>query len=394
MKQPVTAKVKVTEISEALNETMERYREAVQFCIDRSWPKEKTSHNAIREQSYYEIRDKYDLQSQLAINATKHASEMVKSADSKPEVTNEAIRYNFPRSASVSGDWDELSLATIDGRKKFSITIPECYQQYLDAEVCESTLIKQDGAFYFCFVFAIEVDIDAGSRCDGLGNVVGVDLGVNKLAVTSDASFYGTDVKVKRRQRDEFVADVQSKGTHDAHQRLKEYGGRWKRFMDWKNHVITRRIVNQLEPGDTIAMEELTRIRESNGSCTDWVHKWAFRDLQDKIEYKAHLKGVKVVYVDPKDTSKRCSECGHVSDDNRNGGWFECVECGFTLDADLNAARNIRDVAHSHAETIGQAGSPVNLPTESGNDDSERTPASSEEENTRKPLPHEAKAPA
>jgi len=379
MEQVVTAKVKVTPDSTALERTMDKYKEAVQYSVDNAWENGLKSHNSIREECYYDIREEYDLQAQLAINATKHASEMVKETDSKPEVKREAIRYNFPRSASVSGDWDELSLATIEGRKKFDINIPECYEQYLDWDVCESTLIKKRGEYYFCFVFAKEVNIDL-SCCDNL-KVLGVDLGVNKVAVTSDGNFYGTEVKRKRKERDDFVAELQSKGTHEAHHRLEEYGSRWKRFMDWKNHNISREIVDNLSEGDVIVMEDLEYIRK-NAKYNEWVHKWGFRDLREKIEYKATLEGIRVVYIDPKNTSKTCSKC-NSTDTYRSGGWFECKNCGCTLDADLNASRNI---AQRYMRNMGLRVA-CNPAHDSRDDETDYPDNGSEVENTRKPLP-------
>ncbi|KXA90694.1 hypothetical protein AKJ61_00195 [candidate division MSBL1 archaeon SCGC-AAA259B11] len=77
---------------------------------------------------------------------------------------------------------------------------------------------------------------------------------------------------------------------------------------------------------------------------------WAFRQLQKFIEYKAVEKGIRVEYVDPENTSKTCSRCGHISRNNREGLDFVCEECGYELHADLNGARNIehkvRDFRH------------------------------------------------
>jgi len=51
----------------------------------------------------------------------------------------------------------------------------------------------------------------------------------------------------------------------------------------------------------------------------------------------------------PAFTSQRCSACGHVAAESRKSqALFTCVACGFTLNADVNAARNI---AAGHAVT-------------------------------------------
>lgn len=356
MEQAVTAKVKLP-YREELQDTVETYSEALQFCIDTAWEQDITVRSDLHDECYYEVRERFDVPAQLTCNILQHAIEAVKESDSKPEIKQEYTpRYNFPRSASVNSEWTELSLLTTEGRIKLDIQVPECYKKYLDCEVKESTLLKKNSEFYFCFVLAKEVNIPSSCRDS---QVLGVDLGVNKLAVTSDNQFYGTEIKKKRQKRDSTVAEIQSKGTHEAHNRIKEMGSRWKRLQDWRNHNISRKIVDSVEKRDVIVLENLKHIRESDSSDTEWVHKWSFRDLQDKIEYKARLKGVKVEYIDPQNTSKECSECGNISEDNRHGGFFECGECGFSLDADLNASRNI---AQRYIRNNGQAGSSVNLP--------------------------------
>src|SRR5689334_5614915 len=46
--------------------------------------------------------------------------------------------------------------------------------------------------------------------------------------------------------------------------------------------------------------------------------------------------------VSPAFTSQRCSACGHVAAESRkNQALFACVACGFVVNADVNAAKNI-----------------------------------------------------
>ena len=56
--------------------------------------------------------------------------------------------------------------------------------------------------------------------------------------------------------------------------------------------------------------------------------------------------------VDPRNTSKTCSVCGHCEKANRKSqAEFLCQHCGFSANADWNAARNIRALAASKAAT-------------------------------------------
>ena len=63
--------------------------------------------------------------------------------------------------------------------------------------------------------------------------------------------------------------------------------------------------------------------------------------LQDMLIYKAESAGTDVVLVNPRNTSRTCHACGHVSADNRHGEVFLCQRCGHSAHADTNAARNI-----------------------------------------------------
>ena len=61
------------------------------------------------------------------------------------------------------------------------------------------------------------------------------------------------------------------------------------------------------------------------------------------VEYKAEWHGKTFDTVYPKDTSRKCSRCGYIHKDNRNGKTFHCLKCSLVMDADLNAAINIRE---------------------------------------------------
>jgi putative transposase len=338
MKVVATAKVKLAEVSPVLDDTMRVYAQAVQFCIDIAWRQKIKAKAQLQRRCYYEVKERFGLQAQLVINAITQAIEMVKQAHSKPEVSEQlSIRYNFPRCASITNDWTVLSLSTLEGRMKFSIIIPQVFEHYLDWKLGESTLIKDyKGQFFFCFTFSNEIAIQPRNSNDC--NILGVDLGVNSLAVTSDGEFFGS-IKQQQVRWECLVAEPQSKGTRAAKRKLQKASGAWKRFMTWVNHNVSKQIVEKLSEGDVLVMEDLTYIRQT-AKYNRWVHKWAFRELQMFLKYKAILKGVRVVYVRPHYTSKECNRC-HSRNTSRHRGFFECHTCGHTLNSDLNGARNI-----------------------------------------------------
>jgi putative transposase len=96
-----------------------------------------------------------------------------------------------------------------------------------------------------------------------------------------------------------------------------------------------------------IVMEKLTGIRKlyrkGNGQGRGYrgmMNSWSYCELQQQIEYKAKWEGIPVIYVNPNGTSVKCSICGSrmKPEENRK---LKCASCGFTVDRDVNAARNI-----------------------------------------------------
>lgn len=87
-----------------------------------------------------------------------------------------------------------------------------------------------------------------------------------------------------------------------------------------------------------IQMEKLEGINENN----TYLKNWSYYDLQQKIEYKAKEHGIVVRYISPDYTSQRCSNCGFIDKENRETqSIFKCKKCGFEINADYNAAKNI-----------------------------------------------------
>jgi putative transposase len=98
-----------------------------------------------------------------------------------------------------------------------------------------------------------------------------------------------------------------------------------------------------------IVMERLTGIRKlyrrGNWQGRDYrgmMNGWSYYELQRQIEYKAQWEGIPVIYVNPYGTSVKCSICGsrmaRKPEENRQ---LKCQSCGFAVDRDVNAARNI-----------------------------------------------------
>lgn len=344
---------------ESLMKTMRDYTIAFNTCS--TWGFESRSYSKINchNATYYNIRrDVPNLPSSLLQGARDCACEDLKSVKlhSKP-VRKEysAMRYNS-RVIRIYLESKYATLATSDGRIKVTFGIPDYYNQYLTWKVKSSTLSirKNDNTFYLhCMVETDTPDIIQEQK------VLGIDRGVVNIAVCSDNTFFNSSaMKNTRAQYAYLRAELQSKGTRSATRKLKKLSGRERRFVTDSNHCVSKQIV-QL-PYTVFALENLKKIRvqkRRGKKLNQKLNTWAFYELEQFIRYKAEKLGKRVINVDARFTSQKCSACGHVYKGNRNGSQYLCRNCGFELHADLNASRNI---AHDGISVLGRL--PVNQP--------------------------------
>jgi IS605 OrfB family transposase len=223
----------------------------------------------------------------------------------------------------------------------------------------ESDLVysKSKDAFYLLAVCDIpdpsEQETDAA---------LGVDLGRSNIAVDSDGEMFSSlGIEVNRHKHAQLRRRLQKRGSKSAKRHLKQLSGKQRRFQHDVNHCISKRLVQKAErTGRSIRLEDLTginrRTRVKGKEARARQHNWAFHQLRMFISYKARLHGVKVEYVDPRYTSQRCFECGHIAKENRRSqSEFLCAACGHAAHADVNAALNISCWASVNAPIVSDA---------------------------------------
>lgn len=65
-------------------------------------------------------------------------------------------------------------------------------------------------------------------------------------------------------------------------------------------------------------------------------------EFRRQLDYKTQWQGGFLVAVPPQNTSRTCPCCGHIAKENRQTqANFECVECGYTENADVVGALNV-----------------------------------------------------
>lgn len=221
-----------------------------------------------------------------------------------------------------------------------------------EAKFCDSSIQRKGKKLFLLMVVSFESD---SSVCLDKDKVCGVDLGIAIPAVCAtnfdEAREYIGDLNIiKRRyafkkQRQQLQrALIDSKGGHGRKRKLQALDRLCKaesNFVKTLFHNYSKRIVNFALKNDcgVIKMEDLSGIGDNVKVLSQ---NWGYFQLQSMIEYKAKQFNIQVVYVDPRNTSRTCSCCGHLDKDNRKTqSSFKCLECGAEMNADYNAAINI-----------------------------------------------------
>jgi IS605 OrfB family transposase len=338
----------------ALRAVMTRFNEACNWLAERAFAQQCTNKLTLQRLYYHELRTLFDLPSQMVVRClARVAGTYRRDKTICPTFRPEAAMPYDQRIRRFDG-LDHVSLTTLQGRALVAFLIGPYHRQRFDAyepRQCH-LVVREDGQWFLLVV----VQVPDGTPIPPT-DFLGVDLGVVNLAATSDgATHSGEAIEAcraryltyrRRLQRAATVAQMDGKRPKNIRRALKRTAKREAGFRRDTNHCISKTLVAAATGnGHGIALENLTYIRTRTRFRKPQratMSGWAFAQLRCFVEYKAALAGVPVVLVDPRNTSRECSACGHIATANRQTqARFSCTQCGYTTNADLNAALNIR----------------------------------------------------
>ena len=337
-----TVKVKLP-FENSLLQTAAVFNKACQIVLDYGSTHKTYNKDKLNKATYRQVRAAIpNLPSALVQTARDEASEMLLRTDFAKTVKKRLpVRYDN-RCFKFYQQSNYVSLTTVHGRLNF----PFKHYKYLDIWKGEYTnaqlIVRKNKAFLNVQVKLPDVPLKV------TGKVLGVDRGVLNIAVCSDNTFFDSKHlrAVKGRYR-YLRRRLQHVGTRSAHRKLQRLSGRERRFVLNSNHCISKAVVSK--PFDVFALEklEIARKKKNGKRFNRLLGSWSPNELERFVVYKAEAKGKVAVEVNPRHTSQRCSRCGFVHRWNRHGLRFRCGNCGFELNADLNASRNIEVLGKS-----------------------------------------------
>ncbi len=358
-----------------LAETARTFNAACTWLAQEGFASKIYHKHALQRLAYKSLRERFSLSSQQAVRACARVAACFERDKTVCPVFKEtagvpydARLLSFKR--DDSGVPVSVSLLAVSGRQTLPLVMGSRQRDDFAraSKTGESILVRRkNGTWFLQVVVEIPETLPAPAE-----TFLGIDLGIVNLASDSDGERHsGSEVDACRERNAALRTSLQRKKAEQLQQgkrpknvcrKLKKHSGKEARFRNNENHRISKELVRKAQgTGRGIALEDLSGIRDRAGKRFGKAQRarfgsWSFRQLRSFIVYKAIMAGVEVRVVDPRNTSRECSECHHVAKTNRKTqARFVCGNCEHEENADTNASKNIASRAPVNAPIVSRS---------------------------------------
>jgi putative transposase len=281
--------------------------------------------------------------------AYKNFFRRVKSGETPgfPRFKRELKSVCFPQCDLIKGGVKRLQNNKI---KVFGIDTPIRIKWHREIKGrVKQVFIKKSADKYYLIVCCDEVPTEPHIST---GKITAIDLGINTFITTDDGSkFHHPKAYKTAKEKLAYLNRKLALKQKNSNNRKRAKLAIQRAYEKVSNiradfqHKLSKQIVSE---NDTVIVEKLNisnmletkgfEVNKQNITDASWGNFVAL------LKYKAASAGVKIIEVDPKNTSKMCSCCGNIKHKlPLSVRLYECESCGFKLDRDINAAINIKN---------------------------------------------------
>ncbi len=225
------------------------------------------------------------------------------------------------------------------------------------------TVSLSGGKWFVSIQTEREVDIPVHQ-----GGDIGIDMGIARFATLSDGRFYAPLNSFKQHE-------TALRKAQQAMSRKVKFSRNWKKarakvqrihtrigharrdFLHQTSHVISKnhamivvedlQVKNMSKSAAGTVEQPGKQVRAKSG-LNKAILDQGWGEFRRQLDYKSAWRGGHLVAVNPRNTSRTCPSCDHISLDNRKTqAEFACVVCGFEENADVVGAINILRAGHA-----------------------------------------------
>jgi putative transposase len=270
----------------------------------------------------------------------------------KNKYNRQTYRTNCIRSSYKNNNYSNISLDL----KNKKIKLPKLglidirgYRnlEVINGRIINVTVVKETtGKYYVNVVVDIIEDIKEKVIPN---NIVGIDLGIKDLIITSYGEKYSNkkillqyEKRIKRLQRQ---LSRKIKGSNNYNKTKIRLARLHEKVKNTRKHYIND-ITNKIVKENDIIVSEKLKVKEmtKNHNLAKNIINSSFNKICEIIKWKTKKEGKYYYQIDTYyPSSKTCSVCGEKTEktkDLRVREW-KCINCGSSHDRDINASINI-----------------------------------------------------
>ena len=211
----------------------------------------------------------------------------------------------------------------------------------MEGNIKQITIKKSIDKWYVTIITDAVIKTKCGDK------EIGIDLGINNYLVDSENNIvenpkilnhYKKELRIKQKD-----LTRKKKGSNNRKKARKSVAKLYEKITNIRRdflHKLTTKLVKEnkfivMEKLDIQQMSQQKFFNARNMLDCSWG------EFGSLLNYKAENAGCLVVKVNPKNTSKMCSQCGNLQDMPLWNREYKCENCGMVLDRDQNSAKNI-----------------------------------------------------
>lgn len=220
----------------------------------------------------------------------------------------------------------------------------------------KSITILQDGDKWYCSVLCEYTIPDKAKECD---NVVGCDVGLKEFATLSDGTIISNPKHTKKYEnklaKEQRKLSKKQKGSKNRFKQRLKVRKTQNKIRDARKDFLHKTSNSIAKNYDGIFVEDLNIKGMMKNHClAKSIGDVSWSEFNRQLEYKCKWSFkyyIKIGRFEP--TSKTCSKCGCIQEMPLSKRVFDCPDCGISIDRDLNASLNIRNIG---INTLGHSG--------------------------------------
>ena len=270
----------------------------------------------------------------------------------KNKFCKQSYRTNCIRSIYKGTNYSNIAIFKKDNQiklPKLGLVSIKGYRnlESINGRIINATIERECTGKYYVSVIVEEVEVARSKKIPT--SIVGIDLGVKDLVITSEGKKYSNPKELLKREKQlkrlQRKLSRQVKGSKNYTKTKIRIARLHSKIRNSRKHNIIN-IVNDIVKDNDIIVSENLNVKgmSNNHNLAKSIIDASFNMICNMLKWKTTIQGKYYYQVDTfYPSSKTCSRCGTKTDitNNLSIRKWTCENCGNENDRDINASINI-----------------------------------------------------